>query len=108
MVGSRLSFACRSMALRAGEIAGHRLFGEYRLAKFERPDRDLRLQARQRGDGDRLYVLILDQRAPVAVAFGNAFAARASSAVRAASLPASATTWQRGSARNAGNWTVRP
>ena len=29
--------------------------------------RDLRLQARQRGDGDRLHVGVLDQRAPVAV-----------------------------------------
>ncbi len=60
---------------RSGKIARHRLFGEHRLAEFERADRDLRLQARQRGDGDRLHVLVLDQRAPVAVAFGNAFGA---------------------------------
>ena len=36
------------------------------------------------------------------------FAARASSAVRAASVPASATTSQRGSVRKAGSSTVRP
>ena len=57
---------------RAGQIAGHRLFGEHRLAEFERADGDLRLQARQRGDGDRLHVLVLDQRAPIAIGFGHA------------------------------------
>ena len=50
---------------------------------------------------------VLDQRAPAAVAFGDAGFARERGRA-AASLPASATTWQRGSARNAGNCTVRP
>ena len=54
---------------RVGEIARHRLLGEHRLAQFECADGDLRLQARQRGDGDSLHVVILDQRTPVPIGF---------------------------------------
>ena len=72
MVGLRLSAGLPKHGARAGEIARHRLFGKYRLAQFERADCDLHLQARQGGDGDRLHVRVLDQRAPVAVGFRHA------------------------------------
>ena len=53
---------------RGVQVAGHRLFDKHRLAEFKCADRDLPLQARRRGDGDRLHARILDQWAPAAVA----------------------------------------
>ncbi len=53
------------------EIARQRFFRKNRLAQLERTNRDLRLQARQRCDGDRLHVGVLDQSAPVAISLRN-------------------------------------
>ena len=92
----------------AGQIGRHRLFGEHRLAEFERADGDLGLQARRCRDGDGIDVRMLDELCPVAERQRDIRGSRASSAVRAASVPASATTSQRGSRRNAGRWTRRP
>ena len=92
---------------RAGEIARHRLLGEHRLAQFECADGDLRLQAWRRGDGDCLHVLILDQCAPIAIRFGHAGGAGKLSCARRVAAGERNHLAAR-SARNAGNWTVRP
>ena len=49
------------------ERAGHGLLGEYRLAEFERRQRNLCLQGWHGSDGNRLNGGVLDQRTPVAV-----------------------------------------
>ena len=49
------------------ERAGHGLLREHRLAEFERPERDPRLQGRHGGNGNGLNRGVLDQRAPVPV-----------------------------------------
>jgi hypothetical protein len=61
---------------RGGQVVCHWFLGEYRLAQFERADRDLRLQTGQRGDRDRLNVLVLNQCAPVAVSLRDVGGAR--------------------------------
>jgi hypothetical protein len=86
---------------------GHRFFGEYRLAPFEGSHGDRRLQLRRRRDRDGINIRMVDKFFPAPNASGM-FEASANSAVRAASLPASAITSQRGSRRNAGRWTSRP
>ena len=58
---------------RGTEIARQRFFRKNRLAQLERANRDLRLQAGQRCDGDRLHVRVLDQGSPVAISLRRYF-----------------------------------
>ena len=108
MVGRPLLSAASQHGARVGERSGHRLFGEHRLAgaaarrRRFRPARRAAPRSRR-----RRYPCPRPARASRHRAFGDAGLARARSRVRAASLPASATTLQRASARKAGSSTVQ-
>ena len=92
--------AWRSMARAPARSEAIGFSDEHRLAQRQCGDGDLGLQAGQRGDGDGLDRGILDQPRQPPWALSTP-ASRANSAVRLASLPASATTSQRASARSA-------
>ena len=107
-VGFGLRAACCSMARAPARSPAIGFSANTGLPSASARSAIFSLQAGQRRDGDRLDIAVLDQCAPIAIGLRDAADSRAISAVRAALLPASATTSQRGSARNAGNRTVRP
>ena len=106
MVGCPAALRRLDHGRRAGEIAGEGLLDEDGLAESERAARHLGLEI-----GGTATATASTARSSISARIAEPardISGAGESAVRAPSLPASATTAQRGSVRNAGSSTVRP